>query len=114
MSSANLARFFPMRALGADPLSIVDLGIIKVKPGADVRAVQEELSRRFEGTELAVYLKRELIDKEIGFWDTSTPIGYIFSVGTIMGFVVGTVICYQIIYFDIAVHVCWFPTLDGM
>ena len=35
MSSANLARFFPLRAAGADPLSAVDLGIVKVQPGAD-------------------------------------------------------------------------------
>jgi putative ABC transport system permease protein len=114
MSSANLASFFPMRALGADPLSTVDLGIVKVAKGCDVDAVRRELDRRFDGTELSVYLKRELIDKEIGFWDRSTPIGYIFSVGTIMGFVVGVIICYQIIYSDIADHMPEFATLKAM
>jgi len=114
MSSANLARFFPMRGLGADPLSTVDLGIVKVQQGADLHAVHRELSHRFEGTELSVYLKNELIDKEIGFWDKSTPIGYIFSVGTVMGFVVGVIICYQIIYSDIADHMPEFATLKAM
>jgi putative ABC transport system permease protein len=114
MSSANLARFFPMRALGADPLSNVDLGIVKIQEDADIRAVQRELRRRFGGTELSVFLKSQLIDREIGFWDRSTPIGYIFSVGTIMGFVVGTIICYQIIYADIADHMPEFATLKAM
>ena len=54
------------------------------------------------------------MDNEIRFWDTSTPIGYIFSVGTIMGFVVGTIICYQIIYADIADHMSEFATLKAM
>lgn len=114
MSSANMAVFFPLRAAGADPLSKVDLGIIKVQPGADLAAVHRELSRRFQGTELAVFLKPQLIDREIGFWDRSTPIGYIFLVGTIMGFVVGTIICYQIIYTDIADHLPEFATLKAM
>ncbi len=114
MSAANLARFFPLRAAGADPLSAVDLGIVKLQPGADPRAVQRELGRRFRGSELTVYRKGELIDREIAFWDTSTPIGYIFSVGTIMGFVVGTIICYQIIYAEIADHLFEFATLKAM
>ena len=114
MSSANLARFFPLRAPGADPLSAVDLGIVKVQPDADLPAVCRELSRRFRGTELSVYLKPELIDKEIAFWDRSTPIGYIFAVGTVMGFVVGMIICYQILYADIADHMSEFATLKAM
>jgi putative ABC transport system permease protein len=114
MSSANLARYFPFRAMGADPLSTVDLGLVKIKPDADLHAVQQELVRCFADTELAVYRKHELIDKEIGFWDRSTPIGYIFSVGTIMGFVVGVIICYQIIHSDIADHLPEFATLKAM
>ena len=114
MSSANLAKFFPMRGLGADPLAMVDLGIVKVAEGADVRAVQHDLSRLFAGTEISVFLKQELIEKEISFWDRSTPIGYIFSIGTIMGFVVGVIICYQIIYSDIADHMPEFATLKAM
>ena len=47
MSSANLARFFPLRARGADPLSAVDLGIVKVRQDADPAAVQRELRAPF-------------------------------------------------------------------
>jgi len=84
MSTANLVKFFPYRAGRDDPLSSVDLGIVRARPGADLRAVQQALVDCLDDTEVAVYLKQELIDKELRFWDRSTPIGYIFSVGTIM------------------------------
>ena len=37
----------------------------------------------------------------------------IFRVGMIMGFVVGILICYQVLYNDIADHMAEFATLDG-
>ena len=114
MSAANFAKYFSYRAGGGDPLEGVDLGIVRVEPGADVLAVRDELRRRFQDTEVSVYLKPEFIQKEIGFWDRSTPIGYIFSVGAVMGFVVGVIICYQIIYSDIADHLAEFATLKAM
>ena len=43
-----------------------------------------------------------------------TPIGYIFWLGTLMGFIVGAVICYQILYTDIDDHMPEFATLKAM
>ncbi|MGD0899242.1 MAG: ABC transporter permease DevC [Thermoguttaceae bacterium] len=114
MSTANLVKFFPYRAMGSDPLGSVDLGIVRVAPGADLQEVRRGLQSRFQDTELAVYTKQDFIRKEIGFWDRSTPIGYIFGIGTIMGFIVGVIICYQVIYSDIADHMPEFATLKAM
>jgi putative ABC transport system permease protein len=114
MSDANFANYFPYRAGGEDPLSAVDLAVVRVKPEADIRAVKEELEKRFEGTEVGVYLKQEFIANEIRFWDRSTPIGYIFLVGTIMGFIVGVIVCFQIIYSEIADHMAEYATLKAM
>jgi putative ABC transport system permease protein len=52
--------------------------------------------------------------EEIRFWDESTPIGTIFLAGKIIGFIVGMVICYQVIYSDIADHMAEFATLKAM
>jgi putative ABC transport system permease protein len=52
--------------------------------------------------------------EEVRFWDESTPIGIIFTAGKIIGFVVGMVICYQVIYSDIADHMPEFATLKAM
>ena len=55
-----------------------------------------------------------MIERERNFWRHSTPIGYIFLVGTVIGFLVGMVICYQIINADIADHMPEFATLKAM
>ena len=74
-------------------MSAVDLGIVRVKPEADPRAVNRNSRHASRVRDIGVYLKQEFIDNEIRFWDRSTPIGYIFLVGTIMGFIVGVIIC---------------------
>jgi putative ABC transport system permease protein len=114
MSAENFAQYFPFRSIGEDPLASVDMGVVKLQPGADPAEVQQELRQRFAGTETAVYTKHELIAKEKAFWAKSTPIGYIFGIGTIMGFVVGVIICYQVIYSGIADQMAEFATLKAM
>lgn len=120
MSDRNFADFFPFRAPGADPLSLVDLGLVRVEPGADPHEVKETIQRSYptfepqESQDIRVYTKAEFMQQERKFWSDSTPIGYIFTVGTIMGFVVGVIICYQIIYANIADHMAEFATLKAM
>src|SRR6185436_12973594 len=55
-----------------------------------------------------------LIQREMTFWRKNAPLGYIFMVGATMGFVVGVVICYQIVYADITDHMREFATLKAM
>ncbi len=113
MSAANFAHFFPHRAAGRDPLSLVDLGVVKLEEHADPLAVQKALRDALSG-DVDVLTKDELIDREMTFWRSSAPVGYIFLVGVYMGFVVGVIICYQIIYSDIADHMREFATLKAM
>ena len=56
----------------------------------------------------------EFVNDEIRFWGKSTPIGIIFGIGTAMGFIVGVIICYQIIFTDISDHMPEFATLKAM
>jgi putative ABC transport system permease protein len=113
MTARNFARYFPLRARGADPLSVVDLGIIQVEPGADPREVERRLSAMLPG-DVQVFTKQGFREKELAFWRSSTPIGYIFFVGAVLGFVVGVIICYQIIYASISSHMPEFATLKAM
>jgi putative ABC transport system permease protein len=112
MSAANFARYFPDPA-GGDRLDAVTLGVVRMEPGADARQVLPQLQAALPD-DVAVYSKDDFIARELAFWRASTPIGYIFTVGTIMGFVVGVVICYQIIYADVAGHLREFATLKAM
>ena len=58
--------------------------------------------------------KQEFIEKETAYWATSTPIGFIFALGTAMGFIVGTVIVYQILYSEVSDHLAEYATLKAM
>ena len=113
MSLENFAFYFPVREMFADPLSTVDLGLVVCQPGTDLVQVKDQL-QTIVGKEIKVYTRKELVEKEIRFWDKNTPIGVIFRVGMIMGFVVGILICYQVLYNDIADHMAEFATLMAM
>jgi putative ABC transport system permease protein len=113
MSAANFARYFPWRGTADDPLGTVDLGIVRLDDPAAADDVAAKLQAALPG-DVTVWTKDGLIEREIDFWRASTPIGYIFAVGTIMGFVVGIVICYQTIYTDISNHMPEFATLKAM
>jgi putative ABC transport system permease protein len=111
-SDVTYQRLFPAFT-GQDPLNQVDFGLLRLKPGSDVRQVQRELRGRLPD-DVTVHTKQEFEDQERAFWETSTPIGYIFWLGTLMGFIVGSVICYQILYTDVADHLSEFATLKAM
>ncbi len=113
MSAQNFARYFPYRGRGADPLSIVDLGIVRLTPHADVQEVQQHLENLLPD-DVRVFTKQGFRQAEMGFWRTSTPIGYIFGVGLALGFVVGVIICYQIIFTSVSAHMPEFATLKAM
>jgi putative ABC transport system permease protein len=113
MSAENFARFFPERLQGRDPLSVVDLGIVHVSPGADENEVRRNIDNLLDDR-VWVATRQEFRDQEVKFWDDSTPIGIVFQAGTWIGFVVGFVICYQVIYSDIADHMPEFATLKAM
>jgi putative ABC transport system permease protein len=114
MNPANFAKFFSSRtAPGRDPLEVVDLAVVQLQKGADPQEVKRLLTERLPG-DVAVFTKAEMIERERNFWSRSTPIGYIFLVGTVIGFLVGMVICYQIINADIADHMPEFATLKAM
>jgi putative ABC transport system permease protein len=113
MTASNFADFFPLRAGGRDPLSAVDIGVVRLAPGANPRSVQNEL-RSALPPDVQPYLKDQLIRREKIFWRTNAPLGYIFMVGAVMGFIVGVLICYQIIHADISDHMPEFATLKAM
>jgi putative ABC transport system permease protein len=114
VSEEAIRNFFPLRAGGRDdPLKVVDFGLIQLAPDANIEQVRQAV-RALAPKQIDVMTKKEIIRREIKFWGTATPIGIIFTVGTVMGLVVGTIICYQILYTDITDHLAEFATLKAM
>lgn len=91
----------------------IEVGIITVKPNINPKQVQKYLLNYLPG-DVRVLTKQEFIDFEKEYWSRSTPIGYLFSLGAIMGFVVGAVIVYQILYTNVSNHLSEYATLKAM
>ncbi|QFS46767.1 ABC transporter permease DevC [Nostoc sphaeroides] len=107
-SDINFLRIFSNRQKG-----LIDIGLIRLKPGADANIVAQEL-RKYLPNEVNVLTKQEFIDFERNYWANSTAIGFIFTLGTVMGFIVGTVIVYQILYTEVADHLAEYATLKAI
>ncbi len=113
LSDRNLAWHCPHRAPGRDPLSLVDLAVVQLDRGADPGEVRTRLEQSLP-PDVRVWTTDEFIAQEIEFWNKSTGIGFIFKLGTWIGFLVGVIICYQIINADISDHMGEFATLKAM
>ena len=115
MSDQNFVRYFSN--LGPDDddrnLNTVDIGLLKVSPGADVSTLVHTLTQRLP-IDILIYSKEDFVNKELNYWKKNTQIGFIFSLLTIMSFLVGVIIVYQILYTDVAEHWAEYATLKAM
>lgn len=107
-SDLNFLRLFPERDEG-----LIDIGIIKLESGANLQKIINNLERDLPD-DVKILSKQEFIEFERTYWQTGTGIGYIFSLGTAMGFIVGIVIVYQILYTDVTDHLPEYATLKAM
>lgn len=113
MSNRLYPNLFPYRSPTRDAMDLVDFGLIRVKPNANWELIRDELSK-LNPEEIVVYKHSDYVDREINFWSKQTPIGVIFGVGTLMGLVVGAIICYQIQFTDISENMPELATLKAM
>ncbi|MFM7440313.1 MAG: ABC transporter permease DevC, partial [Snowella sp.] len=93
--------------------SQVSAGLIKLKPGVDPQQMAEALKLSLPN-DVRVLTKAEFIQFETQYWSESTSIGFIFTLGTAIGFVVGVVIVYQILSSDVADYLAEYATLKAM
>ena len=110
-SDLNFLRIFDNRDRGS-----IDIGVINLKPEANkaqVLAYMKDYYQKSYPDEL-VLSQDEFIQFEKKYWETGTSIGFVFFLGTTMGFIVGTVIVYQILYTDVADHLAEYATLKAM
>jgi putative ABC transport system permease protein len=104
----NWLRLFPDR-----PRDQIQLGLIRLAPGADPVAVRDEL-RETLPKDIEVLTKQDFIDRERAYWNGATPIGFVFAFGAIMGLVVGMIIVYQILFADVSEHLNEYATLRAI
>lgn len=110
-SDLNFLRLFGQREIGQ-----LDVGVIRLKPEADLAQVLQQLQALLQDAtkDVRVLSKEGFVEFERSYWSSSTAIGFIFTLGAAIGFIVGTVIVYQILYTDVSDHLPEYATLKAM
>ncbi len=113
MSAETYGRLFSDGKPPERVLESADIGVVQIAPEADVQAVLQAF-RQVLPPDVRVFTKEEFVQREKEYWSKTTPMGFIFFLGLCVGFIVGAVICYQIISTDVAEHLPQFATLKAM
>jgi putative ABC transport system permease protein len=108
-SDQNFLQLFPKRQAGS-----VSIGLIELQPGYDPKQVASALKSHLPKDDIKVLTHEEFIAFEKNYWQTNTAIGFIFTLGVSMGFVVGVIIVYQVLSTDVNAHMKEYATFKAM
>ncbi|PHV62548.1 ABC transporter permease DevC [Cyanobacterium aponinum] len=108
-SDLNFLRIFTQRDKG-----LIDVGVINLEEDANTEAVIKTLKNKLNSGDVLVLSRDEFVNYERSYWENTTAVGFVFTLGTVMGLIVGTVIVYQILYTDVADHLPEYATLKAM
>ncbi|MEL6911340.1 MAG: ABC transporter permease DevC [Cyanobacteria bacterium J06631_6] len=107
-SDYNFLRLFPGKEQGT-----VSFGIINLEEEQDPVAVRQALNIHLP-EDVEAYTHEEYVDKELTYIQNRSPIGFVFTLGTTMGFIVGIVIVYQVLSTDVNDHMAEYATFKAM
>ncbi|MEM6447839.1 MAG: ABC transporter permease DevC [Cyanobacteria bacterium P01_D01_bin.123] len=97
--------------LGPDSLESVGVGVVILEPGADLASVQQAIAENIPAVQ--AFTHAELVARDLNF-QQQNPAGAIFSFGAVMGFIVGVVVVYQVLYADVTDHLPEYATLKAI
>ncbi len=104
----NWLRMFPERQRDE-----IQLGLIHLQDPAAASEIRDRL-RAYLPKDVLVMTRADFVQRETEYWNSATPIGYIFAFGAIMGLVVGAIIVYQILFADVSEHLREYATLRAI
>jgi putative ABC transport system permease protein len=113
MSDWNFRKFFPAFQSATGDLNDVEVGVIKVRPDSSIGTVQRALIQSLPNN-ISVRTKAQLIALEIAFQNGVSPVGPIFMLGTAIGFIVGLMISYQILFTELSDQLPQYATLKAI
>ncbi|HTW52260.1 MAG TPA: FtsX-like permease family protein [Stellaceae bacterium] len=91
----------------------IEAAVIRLQPNQNAAEVQKRLTAALPGT-LKVFTKAELVQFESNFQAKLSSAAPIFWLGALVGFVVGTLISYQIMYTELSDRMPQYATLKGI
>ena len=101
-----------LHLIGDRPPDQIDIGLVQLQPGADRETVQKRLRAQLPN-DVQILTIPKFVQLEIDYW-ASGGTGYIFNLGVFVGFTVGIVIVYQILYSNVSEHLPEYATLKAM
>ena len=107
-SDSTFLKLFPERQPDK-----IEVGLVQLQPGTDPQLVKAQLTTML-GTDVRILTPEEFANVEKHYWESQGAIGFIFGLGVTVGFIVGIVIVYQILYTDVANHLPEYATLKAM
>lgn len=107
-SDQNFLRLLPNRDAG-----VVNMGLVNVEAGADAEQVSADL-QAYLPDDVQVFTHSEYVEFEVNDIKANSPIGFVFGLGTAMGFIVGVVIVYQVLSTDVNSHLAEYATFKAM
>lgn len=97
---------------GLTPLN-VDYGLIQLRTGVDPEQAVEEL-RKLLPDDVRVLTLSDYCGDVQTYWSRNTAVGFLFNMGVVVGFLIGMIVCYQILFTDISNNLLPFATLKAM
>lgn len=115
MSDQNFVRYFANLGPAEDnrALNTVDIGLLRLVSGTDVAAMVETLRQNLPA-DVLIMSQPDFAQRERQYWQENTNIGFVFTLLTAMGFAVGIILVYQILYTDVADHWAEYATLKAI
>lgn len=107
-SDQTFLRMFPGNHAGS-----INVGLLRVQPDHDIAQIKQALVATLPD-DVKVYTAEEYLAFELNEIQTESPIGFIFGIGSAMGFVVGIIIVYQVLATDVSAHMGEYATFRAM
>jgi putative ABC transport system permease protein len=114
MSEESFADLLRRPYSPGDSRTEVEIGLVRLDAAVDRGVVQQNIRNALSEGDLDVLTIDEFMEKERRFWLDNTPIGFVFGLGMALSFVIGMVICYQILSSDVADHIAEYATLKAI
>jgi len=91
----------------------INMGVIHLKPGADVDRVQKLLSE-YLPSDVVVRKKREVLAKEKELFEFKTPVGMVFRFAMVAAVAVGVIVVYQLLFQITSKYLREYSTLKAL
>jgi len=112
MSVATFAKLLPGNREPPAALP-VEFGVLNLLPGQNLARAQQ-VAQAALPNDVRVLTKDQFVEEERKFQADLSSAGPIFLMGTVVGFVVGLLISYQIVYTDLSDQLPQYATLKGI